>query len=294
MKRGYQYGFSRHWEQASFDSKRRIRKARTILAVLRAELGPDLSDKRVIDVGASTGFIASFLAEYVESYVAIDIDEEAIAHARSSCTQPNLEFKVGDAMQTGFEDRAFDIVLCNHIYEHVPDDHKLLSEIKRILADDGLCYFTAGNRLQVMEPHYRLPFLSVIPVAWAHYYLRATGNGSHYYERHRSYWGLQKLVKDFDVVDYTKRIIARPEDYETQYMIPPGSIKQVAASVISKHLYFLVPTYIWLLKKSCSGMAEDCGNGEEDAARCTEGGRVGTDCIDRVGGNAGNGSIEGP
>jgi ubiquinone/menaquinone biosynthesis C-methylase UbiE len=256
MKREYQYGFSRRWEQASFNSEGRIRKARTILAILRAEVGPDLCDKRVIDIGASTGFIAGFLADYVESCVAIDIDEEAIAHARSSCTQSNLEFKVGDAMQTGFEDGSFDIVLCNHIYEHVPDDQKLLAEISRILVDDGFCYFTAGNRFQVMEPHYRLPLLSVIPTGWAHYYLMATGNGSHYYERHRSYWGLRNLVKDFDIVDYTKRVITRPDDYETQYMIPQGSIKQLAATFISKYLYFLVPTYIWVLKKSCR-KAED-------------------------------------
>lgn len=256
MKRDYQYGFSRRWERACFGSESRIRKAKTILAVLRAEVGGDLSSKRVIDIGASTGFIASFLAEYVESCVAIDIDEDAIAHARSCCTQQNLEFKVGDAMQTGFDDAAFDIVLCNHIYEHVPDDQKLLAEIRRILVDNGFCYFTAGNRFQVMEPHYRLPFLSVIPVGLAHYYLMATGNGSHYYERHRSYWGLRHLVKDFDVVDYTKRVISRPDEYETQYMIPQGSIKQKVATFISKYLYFLIPTYIWVLKRSCREAAK--------------------------------------
>lgn len=262
MKRDYQYGFSRRWEQASFNSEGRIRKARTILAILRAEVGPDLFKKRVVDIGASTGFIASFLADYVKSCVAIDIDEDAIAHAKGSFTQPNLEFKVGDAMQTGFEDGSVDIVLCNHIYEHVPDDRKLLAEIGRILVDDGFCYFTAGNRLQIMEPHYRLPFLSIIPVRWAHYYLRATGNGSHYYERHRSYWGLRNLVKAFDVVDYTKRVITRPGDYEAQYMIPQGSVKQRVAILISKCLYFLIPTYIWVLKKSSRKTSVDHGYGD--------------------------------
>jgi 2-polyprenyl-3-methyl-5-hydroxy-6-metoxy-1,4-benzoquinol methylase len=245
----YQQGFSRNREQTSFNSENRIRKAKTMLAVLRTELGEDLSEKRVIDIGASTGFIANSLADHFKSFVGIDIDEEAIAHAKSICAHDNLEFKVDDAMNISFADESFDIAICSHIYEHVPNDERLMSEIARVLVDGGVCYFTAGNRFQFIEPHYHLPLLSVIPQGWAHYYLRATGKGAHYYERHRSYWDLLKLVRGFERVDYTHRVIAQPTLYETRYMIRQGSLKQFVGIFVSRYMRWLVPTYIWLLKK---------------------------------------------
>jgi methyltransferase family protein len=34
-------------------------------------------------------------------------------------------------------DRSFDVVMCNHVMEHVPDDRAALREIARVLADSG-------------------------------------------------------------------------------------------------------------------------------------------------------------
>ena len=38
----------------------------------------------------------------------------------------------------GFEDQSFDYILMNHVLEHVPDEAKAISEIKRCLKDDGV------------------------------------------------------------------------------------------------------------------------------------------------------------
>lgn len=38
-----------------------------------------------------------------------------------------------------FADSSFDIVLCNHVLEHIPDDRKAMSEIRRVLKSDGWC-----------------------------------------------------------------------------------------------------------------------------------------------------------
>ena len=65
-----------------------------------------------------------------------------------------------------FPDKTFDIVLSNHVIEHVgdtPEQRVHVAEIHRVLKDDGLLYLATATRWLVIEPHYRLPFLSWFP-----------------------------------------------------------------------------------------------------------------------------------
>jgi SAM-dependent methyltransferase len=124
-----------------------------------------------------------------------------------------------------------------------------MAEIGRVLRPGGVCYFAAGNRWQWREPHYRLPLLSVVPRAVANLYLRLLGRGSHYYEKHRSHGSLRRLVRDFELHDYTLRLIREPRRFALDYLLPPASIKQRLASAIAALAPGLIPTYIWLLEK---------------------------------------------
>ena len=172
--------------------------------MLRERLGPALAEAVLLDVGASTGTIAASLAEHVRTVIGLDIDAHAIAAARERWARPNCAFRLGDAMHLDLADASVDVVLCAHVYEHVPDPQRMMREIARVLKPGGWCYFTAGNRLAIMEPHYRLPFLSIVPKWLAHRYLRLAGRGTHYYEEHLGWWGLRRLVADFRCVDYTR------------------------------------------------------------------------------------------
>jgi ubiquinone/menaquinone biosynthesis C-methylase UbiE len=42
-----------------------------------------------------------------------------------------------DVTQLCFSDNCFDVVICNHVLEHVPEDGKALSEIYRVLKPGG-------------------------------------------------------------------------------------------------------------------------------------------------------------
>jgi hypothetical protein len=69
------------------------------------------------------------------------------------------------------------------VIEHVgdyPAQGEHLGEIRRVLRDDGVLYLATATRWLVMEPHYRLPFLSWLPRRGADVYLRATGRGHDY------------------------------------------------------------------------------------------------------------------
>lgn len=248
--RVYQSNFSALYPAAG-DRESRLRKARTIASVLADHFGGTEALRRVrlLDVGASTGAIDAALATQLAEVVGIDIDADAIAAAQREQTAPNLRFVLGDAMALDFPDASFDAVLCAHVYEHVPDAARLMAEIRRVLKPGGICYFAAGNRYQPVEPHYRLPLLSVMPKALAHRYLQVLGRGTHYYEQHLSYWGLRALVRDFRLTDYSRRIIDDPERYATDYMLPAGSWKRLVARLAVRIAYPFLPTYIWLLHR---------------------------------------------
>lgn len=247
-ERGYQYDFSKD-NAAMHSADGRRRKALTMLAVLRDALGVDgLAKARVLNVGCSTGLIDEVLAEQTGSVVGIDIDQGAVESARARCSSTNLEFRLGDAMAMDFPEHSFDVVICSQVYEHVPDSVRMMTEIHRVLAPLGVCYFAATNRWCVMEQHYQLPFLSAIPVSWAHRYLRLCGKGSYYHERHMTLGGLRQLTAAFEVTDYTRKMIADPDHYEAGYMLGSG-LKRFIALLLARWSYWAFPGYVWLLRR---------------------------------------------
>ena len=150
--------------------RERPAKARVISAAFGREIE---AAERVADLGSGTGLIAAALEERHGTPV-YGFDPQASFSLRKERTV------AGDALQLPLPEASFDAVLCNHLYEHVPDRPRLFREIRRVLRPGGAVYVAAGNRWAVMEPHYRLPFLSWLPRAAADRYLRLSGRGTAY------------------------------------------------------------------------------------------------------------------
>ncbi len=53
-----------------------------------------------------------------------------------------LDCKKEDVTSLGFEDNFFDVVLSNHVMEHIEDEEKFLSELLRVLKPDGTIFLT--------------------------------------------------------------------------------------------------------------------------------------------------------
>jgi hypothetical protein len=46
------------------------------------------------------------------------------------------------------------------------DQRHHLSEVRRVMNPTGIGYIAVPNRWMLVEPHYRLAFLSWLPLAW--------------------------------------------------------------------------------------------------------------------------------
>lgn len=249
MKYQYHYTTSSVAKVHMYDEMERTQKAEKIIAVLCDFLG-ETKDLSVLDVSCSTGIMGRALADHFDRVVGIDIDAEAVAHARSQCRNSNLEFHIMDALKIAFPDGSFDVVICNQMYEHVPDARQLMLEIYRVLAPGGVCYFGATNRLKIIETHYgRLPFLSYLPKPIAHLYLRGLKRGNYYYESLYGYWKLSRICSKFERIDYTLKILEDPDKFKATDSIRGGTIAQRIALVMLRYAYWAFPGYVWVLRK---------------------------------------------
>ncbi len=225
--------------------------AARIAAVLEDFSGVPLPTATLLDVGASHGLIAVALAERVEWTIGIDLDVAALAAARLEVpARGRLDLALGSGMRLPFKDECMDLVVCNHVYEHVPDANALMQEIARVLRPGGACYFAGGHRLQLVEPHYRLPFLSWLPRSWADRYLRAAGRGRSYGEQFVAPWALPTLFKRFaSARDVTGDALHRCH----RYGLGPRWLESVFAVLLplplARVVGFALPTHLWVLRK---------------------------------------------
>jgi SAM-dependent methyltransferase len=162
---------------AVLDPESRLLKARKIEALL-AQARP-LAGSRVLDVGTGAGVIAGALAEAVgpEGEVwAVDVLDQRVV------TDGYRFAQVSDT-SLPFDDVSFDVVVSNHVLDHVggpKEKARHLAEIARVLRDGGVAYLAVANRWVLLEPHFRLPFLSWLPVRLRTPYVRAARRGTVY------------------------------------------------------------------------------------------------------------------
>lgn len=227
-----------------FDEEGRRRKGAKIASILMHYLGADdLSGQRLLDVGSSGGIVTSEFARRGAIVSGVDIDVSGTKRAYEAFGD-EVSFLLGDSERLPFADDQFDLIVCNHIYEHVVDDVALLDELKRIVKPEGAMYLGLGNRLGVMEPHHRLPFLSWLPHGLADRYVRVAKTGDAYHERFRTWNGLRTLCEGLHVYDYTAAALAQPDTLAPGEHIP-ALLKKLPGPVL-RVTYPLVPTYLWV------------------------------------------------
>lgn len=199
-----------------------------------------------LDLGCSSGTITAALAPLFSKTVGLDYDETALKNAeRVGSSKP--AFLRGDAMRLPVPDSSIDVVICAQVYEHVPDDTRLVAEIYRVLKPGGMVFFSGPNKLFPLEPHYRLPFLHWLPGKLANGYLRLLGRGNQYYERSRTLWSLRRLVAPFVVQDVTIEVLIRKAQRT------PSGVRATLLSRVPSFAWNLLlpalPNYNWILYK---------------------------------------------
>jgi SAM-dependent methyltransferase len=108
---------------------------------------PDLLDAtgvsaghRLLDVACGPGYVAEAARTRGAIPIGVDISPEMVRIARGR--NPEIDFRVGDALRLDFAPAQFDVVVSNFGMIHVPDFAGAFAEARRVLRPQGVLAFT--------------------------------------------------------------------------------------------------------------------------------------------------------
>ena len=114
----------------------------------------------IADIGCGSGEITSRLAaRYPDAnIVGVDILETSVAYARNrhAALAPRVHFEQGDAFELKFADARFDLVLCRHMTQSVPQPQRVLAELVRICKPGGWIHVLSEDYGMIHIPAGRL------------------------------------------------------------------------------------------------------------------------------------------
>lgn len=81
-----------------------------------------------------------------------------------------IEINVGDATNLNFSDQMFDKVFSSEVLEHIPDYHKAISEMARVLKNSGTLVITAPNKHSMYGFDRYVIYQKILGKKWSHPY----------------------------------------------------------------------------------------------------------------------------
>lgn len=162
---------------AVLDISSRAVKAKKIEILMN--LRPSTQTLNILEIGCGSGGIAHYFATHPNikcNVFAVDVNDNRVVF-------DSYDFQKVTGVELPYPKNSFDLVITNHVIEHVGEHEQQLihiQEIKRVLNQKGQCYLAVPNRWMLTEPHYRLKFLSWWPKPWRNNYLKLWRNRSFY------------------------------------------------------------------------------------------------------------------
>jgi len=101
------------------------------------EIVEDISPERVLEIGCATGRLLGHFEVMGVQTVGLEMSHDALQKSTS-----NNPVAQGDATKLPFADEAFDLVVANHVIEHIPDISAFMNEVSRVTRANGRVFLS--------------------------------------------------------------------------------------------------------------------------------------------------------
>ncbi|MDM1378969.1 class I SAM-dependent methyltransferase [Myroides marinus] len=122
------YGYAKQRPNVLSPSTLSLERHRLLWLYLQRETDFFSSPKKVLHFAPEQAFYKRFKKQPNLDYTTTDLESPLADVKADICNLP-------------FEDNSFDMILCNHVLEHIPDDTKAMHELYRILKPGGMGIF---------------------------------------------------------------------------------------------------------------------------------------------------------
>ena len=130
----------------------RIRKAMKMEQVMCHYLKTEkLENIKILDIGCGTGKIINYFNKNTNKIYAVDVYNQIDKNIVIK------NFNQVSSAELPFEDNYFDIIISNHVVEHIQEQRLHMQEIYRCLNSKGICYYATPNKNFPIEPHHKIP-----------------------------------------------------------------------------------------------------------------------------------------
>lgn len=119
------YGYENQRENVLSPSTLSLERHRLLWLYLKNETDFFTAPKRVLHFAPEQAFYKRFRKQKNLEYITTDLESPLADVKADICNLP-------------FKENEFDVILCNHVLEHIPDDTKAMQELFRILKKGGM------------------------------------------------------------------------------------------------------------------------------------------------------------
>ncbi|CAM1342622.1 SAM dependent methyltransferase [Tenacibaculum amylolyticum] len=202
------YGYEVQRENVLSPSTLSLERHRLLWLYLKNETDffSTTEQKKLLHIAPEQCFLNRFRKQKNLTYVTSDL-ESPIADVKA------------DICDLPFEDSSYDIIFCNHVLEHIPDDTKAMQELFRVLKPGGFGIFQIPqdlNRAETFEDDSITDPKERTKIFGQYDHVRVYGRD--YFDKLRS------IGFDVQEIDYTKKIA--PEQVE-RFALAKGEILPV-------------------------------------------------------------------
>ncbi len=200
------YGYENQRENVLSPSTLSLERHRLLWLYLKNETDFFTSDKKMLHFAPEQCFLKRFKAMDNLDYTTTDL-ESPIADVKADiCNLP-------------FENDTYDIIFCNHVLEHIPNDTKAMQELYRILKKGGMAI------LQIPQDLSRLTTFEDDSITDKKERAKIFGQYDHVRIYGRDYFDkLRSIGFTVDEVDYTANL---SEEEIEKYCLQKGEILPV-------------------------------------------------------------------
>ena len=197
------YGYGSQRNNVLSPSTLSLERHRLLWLYLKNETDFFIAEKKVLHFAPEQAFYKRFRNMKNLNYVTTDLNSPLADVKADICNLP-------------FNDNEFDVILCNHVLEHIPDDTKALQELYRVLKVGGMGIFQIPqdlNRSITFEDNTITDKKERAKIFGQYDHVRVYGRD--YFDKLRS------IGFKVEAVDYTQTI--SPEKI-TEYCLAKGEI----------------------------------------------------------------------